>query len=472
MLVPIGACFSVLYLLCSVLGADVPSGLVLMAMEREGSTDYFIHLDLGSPPQRQYCKVDMGSSDSFFISGDGASTAAGGDTIVDPSEVPFNPNKSSTLFYYPATFSFESFYFNVSGVFVADDISVQTQTSYSPAQGEVTNSSTQLTNMTFGLIEDEGYLLRSCLVGLGLQGGELSINSMENGNASPVYDNLPILMKKSGLVNRVSYSVYLSQDVDNPSFILFGGVDHSRYQGNLSTVPLVDYATDASLGQQFISQPTDFQVVLSGLTVSNGAKSIDVVQDARIPINVAFGTNTSMLPTSIGSQIARIFGMVYQNATKSYWMPCDRLGDLTFNFNGALITIPLENFVETQSSVKLEDGSQGCRVLMDTQEDPIWEIGNGFFGGAYVYVDLESFEVSFAPAIYGDLEPIYEIASAGGNITNATRAPLYDDAGLNNNFNISTNNQTFYSVVAFSSATKVGAYTPAALLAFIWILLC
>lgn len=441
-----------------------------MGIENEFNNDYFVYLDIGTPPQTQQCKVDMGSSDSFFISTGAASYSGQTTGMAWIGELPFNASESTTLYYYPQTFAaLESFYFNVSGVFAADDITVQTKAGYGPIESENANGTARLTNMTFGLVENEGEFLRSCLIGLGLQGGELSIDTMENGKASPVYDNFPIAMKDNGLVNRVSYSVFLNQTIDGPSFVLFGGVDHSKYRGNLSTVPLVDYATDASLGRQFIGQPTDFQVVLSGISVSDGEKSIDVVQNARLPINVAFGTKTSTLPSAIGSQIARIFGMTLDNTEKILWMPCDREGYITLNFSGTDITIPLANFLEPQNT-QMIGGYRACKVLLDTQDDPIWEIGDSFFRAAYVYVDLESFELSFAPGIYDSLEPIYEIAPASGNITNATHAPLYDYIGLNSTFNISTNNQTLYQVVNLSGAQKLNPCISVTLFALIAVL--
>lgn len=52
------------------------------------------------------------------------------------------------------------------------------------------------------------------------------------------YDNFPVLLQKQGLINKIAYSVYLNSSNSTTGTILFGAIDHAKYDGALSTVPI------------------------------------------------------------------------------------------------------------------------------------------------------------------------------------------------------------------------------------------
>ena len=45
------------------------------------------------------------------------------------------------------------------------------------------------------------------------------------------YDNFPVLLQKQGLINKIAYSVYLNSSNSTTGTILFGAIDHAKYEG-------------------------------------------------------------------------------------------------------------------------------------------------------------------------------------------------------------------------------------------------
>lgn len=67
------------------------------------------------------------------------------------------------------------------------------------------------------------------------------------------YDNFPIALKRTRTIKKVSYSIFLNDTNSKKGVILFGGVDHSKYQGTLWTVPMVNNLL--TLNQTTTSRP-------------------------------------------------------------------------------------------------------------------------------------------------------------------------------------------------------------------------
>uniref|UniRef100_A0A669QWQ1 Peptidase A1 domain-containing protein n=1 Tax=Phasianus colchicus TaxID=9054 RepID=A0A669QWQ1_PHACC len=62
----------------------------------------------------------------------------------------------------------------------------------------------------------------------------LGFPKIASSGATPLFDN----MMSQGLVAQDLFSIYLTPDERNGSFVLFGGIDSSHFTGNLSWIPL------------------------------------------------------------------------------------------------------------------------------------------------------------------------------------------------------------------------------------------
>ena len=68
------------------------------------------------------------------------------------------------------------------------------------------------------------------------------------------------MIVQQGDINGYGYSLYLNNLSDQLGTLLFGGVDHDKYQGTLGVVPIINIF-------QEISQPIQFNVALSSISV-------------------------------------------------------------------------------------------------------------------------------------------------------------------------------------------------------------
>ena len=88
--------------------------------------------------------------------------------------------------------------------------------------------------LTFGV----GFSTNSStgVLGVGLRQSETTRTGYLSSVVRPFeYDNLPIVLKNNGHIKKVAYSLYLNQLDAADGSILFGAVDHSKYQGQLYT---------------------------------------------------------------------------------------------------------------------------------------------------------------------------------------------------------------------------------------------
>lgn len=423
-----------------------PHGLAnLTLMNNHGL--YSVWLTVGTPPQLQECVVDMTMSDSYVISS--ALPMCSDPTAKKSCDFVFDAGNSSTLNYYPPTFpSFDASATNFSGSFVSDDM--QLGVSVSPDGLKWSNGIT-LRNSTFGLAQN-GTGVPACVVGLGLPNGESSVTTMENGQVSPVYDNLPISVKKQGYSNRASYSVYLNSWDSSEGFVLFGGIDNAKFKGNLSVVPLVDYAVDASLGTKLVGNPTDFQVMLNGISVSHKNATVPIAS-TNIAVSLSLGNAYTVLPTSIVKPIASVLGLYIDPESGAYMMPCGRDATINFNLSGLEIAVPLSQYA-LEKNKTMVNGEKACMMLLEVQDDPLWLLGDPFVRAAYVYVDMDLFHAAIAPVHY-TTESDVEVIGPDGSYSRAERAPLFNLNKLSSNITTYPVNTTFFPTVATSAAAAL-----------------
>ncbi|KAI8393233.1 Peptidase family A1 domain profile [Nakaseomyces glabratus] len=126
------------------------------------------------------------------------------------------------------------------------------------------------------------------------------------------YDNFPIALKR---------------------VILFGGVDHSKYQGTLWTVPMVNNLL--TLNQTTTSRP---EITLNGLGFRDDKKNVTLWGE-KIPVLLDTGTTLAYAPKQVVDVIAkRVNGTIDSKTGGIKLKKCPNAKDnseLIFNFAGA-----------------------------------------------------------------------------------------------------------------------------------------
>ena len=273
--------------------------------------------------------------------------------------------------------------------------------------------------------------------------------------------SLPEQLANNNITSFSGYSLYLNSKDSNEGSVIFGGVDHSKYEGTLLTVPVTN---------RDINPRNWVEVMVNGISLYDGSESVEV---ASFALNFGLTTDYfyTILPTPFVDAIAQSIGG--EKYGKYILVPCDLSGGLTFNLSGSNISVPFDEMV-----FPLEDGT--CHLaITDTvdanysdnvyQEDTFY-LGESFMRAAYVvynfrapgsedYADYvedgydDSYnvrEISIAKAKYNASSDSVE-AITGTTVPSATRAPYYSYTNNSNHWAT-----TVYSNFITASNTSLG----------------
>lgn len=265
-------------------------------------------------------------------------------------------------------------------------------------------------NMTFGVAT---YSDSQAVFGIGLPENEVSnvVSSSYSGglNNGFVYSNFPLRLKEEGLIKSHAYSMLLGRNNVSHGEILFGAVDHGKYDGLLQKVKIVNQYQSA--GYKSFS----IDVILDGILSDKFAHydQTSVLLDS--------GATLLRLPYSYMSELVDYLDLSYSSSAGMYKIDClylDLDKTLSFYLSGVEIQVPLRDLVFQYHACYFGIRSSSSFNIL----------GDNFLKNAYVVYDLENMEVALAQAAAEDHpETIEEISSL---IPLALEAPYYSNTKL------------------------------------------
>lgn len=366
---------------------------------------YYATIYLGSDKQKQMVQIDTGSSDLWVMNLNVQCYNTNGGLISQglcTANGTFNSQKSLTFNVNSTLGPFELAYVDGSGavgVYGQDSLSI----------GNVT-----ISNMTLGVANMSSST--NPVFGIGLPQLETS-----NGLYGVMYPNFPQLLKQQGHIHKVVYSLFLNEQNATSGSILFGAVDHGKYTGQLQTVPIVNADGSPEIDR--------LRIVLNSISFDSGAGTVQATNQS-LAVLIDSGSQVSYLPREMIDEISQIMGAkpdpVYSNSLIVSCAYAKLNLNITFNFSGALIKVPLSEFILQQNS----------KCTLGLRVGSSFILGDNFLSNVYVVYDLQDLEISVAPASFqGDSQ--LEIVTS--TIPNAVKAPQYSLS-------------TFYLSFSFQSA--------------------
>jgi hypothetical protein len=232
------------------------------------------------------------------------------------------------------------------------------------------------------------------IMGVGFETGE-----SRYAQTGETYDNVITLLKKTGNINTLAYSLWLN-DVDNgKGSILFGGVDTEKYHGELTILPIQPDARSNSV--------VSFTVVLDNFNVI-GADNTNQYNktNLQLPVILDSGTTLTYLPDSIAMDLYAGVGAV-SSSTYGVVVPCDLINSpATFNFGfgnagGPVIVAGIRQFVlpfppDIPTPHFRTSGKAACRWGIQASQGKPNLFGDTFLRNAYVVYNLEGGEIGIA----------------------------------------------------------------------------
>ncbi|CAI5759230.1 unnamed protein product [Candida verbasci] len=187
------------------------------------------------------------------------------------------------------------------------------------------------------------------------------------------YDNFPTKLKDQGIINETIYSIYLDGDSGS---VLFGDIDDSKFDGELTTLPMTDRAS---------INITNFSI---------GDKNFDTT-DAIIDTGSTFST----LPKEWIDAIGKVINGVYNEDEDAYRIDCKSYDQtFTFDVDNSTIEIPISTFI-----TKYQDA---CYLgIMDEAIIGGVIFGSDILKNLYLVYNLDEDTLSIAPIANQTVKP-------------------------------------------------------------------
>uniref|UniRef100_A0A8B9VQ65 Peptidase A1 domain-containing protein n=1 Tax=Anas zonorhyncha TaxID=75864 RepID=A0A8B9VQ65_9AVES len=311
--------------------------------------EYVGTISIGTPPQEFSVIFDTGSANLWVPSVYCSSRACANHRRFDPA-------RSST--YRGTTTSVATWYGTGSmvGVLGYDTVTVST-----------------LPNQVFGLSLSEpgSFLAQAPFDGfLGL-----AFPSISSSGATPIFDN----MMSQGLVSQDLFSIYLTPNKQNGSFVLFGGIDDTYFTGNLSWIPLT--------AQSYWQIKVD-SITMYGRPIAcpYGCQAI-----------VDSGTSLLAGPSRSVGNIQYEMG-ARRSPSGVYLVSCSYirlLPDIVFVIAGTQFPLPPQAYILQDGSCM--SGFEG--YALPTASGELWILGDIFLRRYYSVFDRANGMVGLAPAV-------------------------------------------------------------------------
>jgi len=358
---------------------------------------YFLNATVGTPAQNLRFHLDTGSSDLWANSAtssfcqQAASQPQTNGIISCSVSGTYNANHSTSYQYINSAFQISyADTTGASGDYVSDVVNI---------------GGTPISNQQFGV----GYTSNSSegVMGLGYPALEVAVQV----DRVSAYPNIPRQMVSQGLINSAAYSVWLDALSSSTGNILFGGVDTAKFQGSLTTLPIL------KRGGQYV----EMLVALSSVTVTASGTTTTAYPSSGAGNEAALldsGSTLAYLPAATCQTIFAALGATYNADTGFAAVPCALASNtatyLTFNFSGAAIAVSLAQLILSQGST-----GNTCVLGLAARDGAPFTLGDAFLRSAYVVYDIDANEISMAQTNFdGNAPNILEITNgtngAGG----------------------------------------------------------
>ncbi|KAK8862041.1 aspartic peptidase domain-containing protein [Apiospora arundinis] len=368
---------------------------------------FTVNVSMGNPPQDLVLKVDSASAETWAF----GPKACGSSTSCTGGE--FKPTDSKSYVNISSYPEFKIGYLDgaqIRGQYFADDFKVGNMV---------------LKNITMAVAKTASGISRG-IIGIGFPA-----DAGPHGK-SWEYPTIMDELVLQGKIQRRSYSLYMDGVDATSGSLLFGGYDKSKFEGELSTLPIVRKFTDPV-------------VQWDSLSVTNKSGTFNATSAKEFPAyaNLDLGASFLHIPQAAFKVLVESIGAKYQEGSDKYEVDCDlgkkHPGSLNFVFGGPNGTKPVNISVPfSELAVSYADAATGktstrngkpyCRLgvgVCENTKKGKCGFGDTFLRSVYVVYDLDHYEIRMAPIKHKAIES--SLVSFG----NSTETPVSSSATPN-----------------------------------------
>lgn len=294
-------------------GSSHPLATILDNLENQRFF-YTTNCEVGTPAQKVNLLLDTGSSDTWVFGPQTTDSSFMGQIASlfggqqGPSTTIFDPSKSSTFKKNDTQLRITYGIGNVQGNWGMDKFSI---------------AGTTLDNLSIG-VATQASQINQGIIGIGRKQAESTLKT------SGAYNNLPWQLKQEGKIRTAAYSLYLNDINAGSGTILFGGIDHGKYTGELVNLD--------------ISHPRHLAVQLQGIYTDGREQSNNMGKPMSAILDS--GTSLTYLPQDVLTNIRTAL-----NANPSftigtrYYTDCNITTNLVLDFGEQKINVPSYQFL-------------------------------------------------------------------------------------------------------------------------------
>ncbi|RGP71265.1 aspartic ase yapsin-6 [Fusarium longipes] len=378
-----------------------PPGVIAVPLSRnEGLTAYFAKLQVGTPLQTQYLKIDTGSPRYSFLDPRNQICEREGNSCQVFGT--FDNETSSTCQYQGTGFA-DALGYVGRGDYLSDTVVL---------------GGVSVDDMYFGYTSDYSFPDKLSgdiytILGLSLECGyDFTGPKCTDKSSSYIMPEL----KNASKINYLASSIYLgpdNKDAANAMMLLGGAYDKAKIDGDLITVPMVDpFDVQLSGGQTNSVNVTSVEVFLT----DGNNRTIDTYgdEDVGVPVLLDTGVASWYLTDKTMAPIYRAFGVNVESGYRQYFTVDCKYADserkdghisVEFGSHGK-IQVPLHGIVS-----QFPDGT--CGVFAASRGPTVAIFGDPFLRNVYSIFDQESLSVSMGQVKHTAEENIVSIPEGG-----------------------------------------------------------
>ncbi|OBT56337.1 hypothetical protein VE04_02447 [Pseudogymnoascus sp. 24MN13] len=299
---------------------------------------------------------------------------------------------------------------------------------YGPADSDTYKASSSTFSLNYGTGMVSGQYIEDTM---GLAGFSLPVQFGVANNVSDDFSNYPMdgilglsrvpnpvipgfvdtLMEKNLLEKNIfSVNIYRASDLANNGEITFGGVDASKYTGEITY-------TD-------ITAPGASWVIPVGEAGFNGKDSGLKGRNAIIDT----GTTYCFMPPSDAALFyANVAGATVSEDGTSYGVPCTTTIPAEFTFSGVTYSIPSKDWIGGKvGGVETQTMCTSNIYSRNTTEDGSWVLGDTFLKSVYAVFDLDQNRIGLAskPVVVTPPTPVSSLAATTKTASPSPTSPL------------------------------------------------
>lgn len=348
---------------------------------------YTVDVSIGTPPQNVTILLDTGSSDMWV------SSVQNDACTTKPSLIYNNQSYNCQMF---GTFNeseSSTFKNNKTDFFIHYGDSTGSTGHW--ATDSFTLDNITVPDFSFGLGLESNNTLG--VLGIGYPLNEVTYRNLNNASDFKpyLYENLPERLVRQKVIHTPAYSLWLnSRDADNGE-ILFGAVDHSKYLGNLTRLPI---------RKAYDGVQRELLLTLDEVKLSNDPKNKNKI-DKPLPALLDSGTTLTYLPENVVDAVLNDLHGGFNPRLGSMVGECNHTGTLNYRFGGdnstdtpgATIKVPYASLLTPVNSTD-PDYANVCLLGLRVTTSKLYPaiLGDSFLRSAYVVYDMKNDEMGLA----------------------------------------------------------------------------